>query len=266
MVQPGPNSPRDAFGVDMERFVWHGMEPIQAGASALVGYAVYSLAGAYNDYNPTPNQVSFQALPVMIVNATADVSITGLVAGWPGEKKFIVNKGPANIYLRNLSGSSQAVNQMFLGADTIIPPGNCAELWYDPVNTQWQLASLRGGVLSSIPFFANGGGLGLPTGILGWVEIPAQCQIIGWKLLSTEQSTLSVDLWNSNFANWPLSNANSICAGNFPTLSNAKSNSDTALTGWTTSLAAGSILVLNLSSTNSQAIRLGFSLDLIRTQ
>lgn len=260
---------RDRFGVDQERFVWAGQPRAQGGVDARTSFVSISLSADQDNWNPTVNQVSFGANSVVIVTPTQNVNIFGMVAYVGGEIKTIVNAdttGLNTVTVHNLQGSSAAVNQFYIGSDVVIAPGNSATFWYNPVTLQWNLFSLRGGVLSALPMLMNGGNAALSTGIVGWLEIPSNCLLTGWKLMSTELATLTIDVWKSAFANFPPTGANSITAGNPPMLVGQKSNSDTVLAGWTRTFLQGDIVMFNINSTNGAAIRAMISLDVTRTQ
>ena len=261
-----PNWIRDRTGYDINRFLWATPSPIVNGPDGRTSFVTLTLNGDVNDWNPVTNQVSFQESSVVRLNPTQNVNISGMVSAIGGELKTFVNIGNFFVTCLNQSGLSNALNQFDIGADVIIAPGNAAQFWYDPVAQNWALVSPRGGVLGAMPLMMSGGGVAIPTGIAGWLESPCQATIIGWKLMSTEQSTITVDIWKTAFAGFPPTGANSITAGNPPKLTNQKANSDTALAGWTTSLVAGDIVMFNINATNGNAIRAMISLDVIRSQ
>jgi hypothetical protein len=225
-----------------------------------------TLSADQNNWNPTVNEVGFGADAALFVTTTGNVNISGMVPSIGGELKTLVNVGSSFITILDQSSLSDSSNRFSCGSDVIIAPGNAAEFIYNPVSNRWLLMSLRGGVQSAMPILVSGGSLPIAPGVIGWLEVPANCTISGWKLTSLQTCTISVDVWNAPFAGFPPTVANSICGGNLPTLSNQKSNSDTVLTGWTTSLSKGSIVMFNLSATDARAIQMMFSLDVIRTQ
>ena len=60
-----------------------------------------------------------------------------------------------------------------------------------------------------------------------------------------------VDLWIDTFANFPPTVADTITAAAKPTLTAQQTNSDTTLTGWTTSLTAGEWIMANVDSAST---------------
>jgi hypothetical protein len=105
----------------------------------------------------------------------------------------------------------------------------------------------------------------LTTGVKGDVRIPVDCTIVGWTLLSTDAAptvgSIVIDVWKDNYGSFPATVADSITGGNPPTLTAGIKATDTALTGWTTSITAGDVLRFNVSSVSSLT-RVHFSLTL----
>lgn len=269
MSNADQNWPRDRFGVDMNRFVWHGQPRAEGGVDARVSFVQVTITSDQNDFNPTVNQVTFGANSVVIATPTQNVAITGMVPYVGGEIKTIVNtdtSGLIFITCSNNSGASQPTNRFYIGSDIVIAPGNSATFWYNPITLQWNLFSLRGGVQSALPLMMNGGSSPLSTGIVGWLVIPSDCVITGWELSSTETATMTVDVWKTAFANFPPTGANSITGGNPPMLVGQKLNSDTVLAGWTRNISRRDVIMYNINSTNGNAIRAMISLDVTRTQ
>jgi len=88
-------------------------------------------------------------------------------------------------------------------------------------------------------FGVNGGGVVITTGektdtIL---TLPYGGTIIGWYLTSKEAATVTIDIWAHDSSD--PTNSNSITASAKPSLTAAKFNNSTTLTGWTTASAVG---------------------------
>jgi hypothetical protein len=86
--------------------------------------------------------------------------------------------------------------------------------------------------------------------------------IIGWKLISDTSTSTVVDVWKTN--NAIPTNSNSITGTAKPTLSSAQLNSSSTLTGWTTSVTAGDIFILEVES-NNNASYLYLEIDILLT-
>jgi hypothetical protein len=92
----------------------------------------------------------------------------------------------------------------------------------------------------------DGGGSVPATGIKGYVICPFGGTIIGWNIVGNVTGSAVVDVYKIAYgATLPTS---SIAASAKPTLSSAKVNNDTTVTGWTTAVAANDIFGFNLDS------------------
>lgn len=101
----------------------------------------------------------------------------------------------------------------------------------------------------------DGAGTTLTTGTKGYVQIPVACTITKNTLLSVDGSASSgsivFDVWKDSYANYPPTVADTITASAKPTLSSANKATDSTLTGWTTSVAAGDVVGFNIDSVTS---------------
>lgn len=116
----------------------------------------------------------------------------------------------------------------------------------------------------AIEFIIDGGGSAITTGVKGDIEIPYNCTITRATLLADQTGSIVVDIWKDTYANFPPTNTDSITASAKPTLSSASKAQDTTLTGWTTTLAAGSTLRFNVDSV-STVTRVTVSLKVTKT-
>jgi len=111
---------------------------------------------------------------------------------------------------------------------------------FDPLNT-----------VLLVNMFGNGSVL--PTGTSSQIDepIPFSCQITGWTLLADQVGSIVIDIWKDNYGNFPPTVADTITAGNKPTLSSAIKNTDSTLGGWTKTISAGDTLRFNIDSVSS---------------
>jgi len=92
----------------------------------------------------------------------------------------------------------------------------------------------------------DGGGSVPATGIKGYVVCPFGGTIIGWNIVGDVTGSAVVDVYKIAYgATLPTS---SIAASAKPTLSSAKINNDSTVTGWATAVAANDIFGFNLDS------------------
>ena len=100
----------------------------------------------------------------------------------------------------------------------------------------------------SINFLIDGGGSAITTGIKGCLRIPFACTISRATLLADQTGSIKIDVWKDTYANYPPTDADTICGGNEPEISAGVKDEDTTLTSWTTAINAGDILHFNVDS------------------
>jgi hypothetical protein len=100
----------------------------------------------------------------------------------------------------------------------------------------------------------DGTGAALATGLKAFVfEVPFACEIVSVRLFSVLSGSVVVDLWKTTYASFdggathPVA-GDKITASAPPTITTAKKAEDTTLTGWSTTLAAGDLLMANVNS------------------
>ena len=101
-------------------------------------------------------------------------------------------------------------------------------------------------------FVFDGGGVVLTTGAKTvYMTVPLSCNIVSWRILANVSGSIVFDIWKDTFANYPPTVADTITASAKPTLSAAASAESSTLTGWTTGLATGDILEVNIDSVST---------------
>lgn len=80
--------------------------------------------------------------------------------------------------------------------------------------------------------------------------------ILGVVVLAHDTNgTCTIDIWKDTYANFPPTDADSICASAKPAISSGRKFLDTTLTGWTRDIAAGDTLTFHLEAvTNFKVI------------
>ena len=119
------------------------------------------------------------------------------------------------------------------------------------------------GVTGSINFMIDGGGDAITTGIKGDIEVPLGLTITQVTVVADQTGSIVIDIWKDTYANFPPTVADTITASAKPTLASAAKAQDNTLTGWTTSIEAGSILRFNVDSA-STVTRVTISLKVVR--
>lgn len=101
---------------------------------------------------------------------------------------------------------------------------------------------------SSIQLTIDGGGAVITTGEKAWGQVEAGGTITGWTLLADQACSIIIDVWVDSYANFPPTNADSITASAPPDLSTVAKDTDSTLSGWTTTFSAGDIFKFNVDS------------------
>jgi hypothetical protein len=100
----------------------------------------------------------------------------------------------------------------------------------------------------TINFVIDGGGSEITDGIKGDIVIDAACTIVSATALADQSGSIVVDIWKDAYGSYPPTDADSITAAAPVTITTAVKSQDATLTGWATSVAAGSILRYNVDS------------------
>jgi hypothetical protein len=103
-----------------------------------------------------------------------------------------------------------------------------------------------GSVAGSFGVSIDGAGQLITVGVKQYLIMPFACTITGWHLVGSPQGTVVLDVWKKAGAVPTV--ADSITGTEKPSLSAAEMNSDTSLSSWTTSVAAGDVIAFNVDS------------------
>mgnify|MGYP000904973931 CR=1 FL=1 len=68
----------------------------------------------------------------------------------------------------------------------------------------------------------------LSSGLKGYLEIPTDCYLIGWRIVGDVSGSCVIGLWRDTYANFPPTSADLILSSAKPTLSNAQKNQNTS--------------------------------------
>lgn len=92
----------------------------------------------------------------------------------------------------------------------------------------------------------------IATGIAGDLYIPFACNLTAYTMLADQTGSVVVDIWAEAYADYPPTNADSMCAAKEPTITTAVKSQDTNISDWTTvAVAAGDTLRFNVDSCTS---------------
>jgi hypothetical protein len=101
---------------------------------------------------------------------------------------------------------------------------------------------------ASIGCTFDGAGAPLALGSYCDVLVPWNCTINEATLLADTAGSLVVSVWADIYGNYPPTVADNIAGSALPTLASAFKSQDAGLSGWTTSLAAGSTVRFGVQS------------------
>lgn len=94
----------------------------------------------------------------------------------------------------------------------------------------------------------DAGGQEIETGYKGFIRVPYNCTITKWTLLADQSGSIKIDIWKDIYANYPPTDADSICAGDEPSISTSDKAEREPSSGWITSINAGDVIGFNVDS------------------
>lgn len=100
----------------------------------------------------------------------------------------------------------------------------------------------------TVNYMIYGGGDPVPVGAYPAFEAPMAGVIVRSRALLDQAATLTADWWKDTYANYQPANADSITASAPVSTSAAIKAEDSTLTGWTTAISAGDILMPNIDA------------------
>ena len=104
----------------------------------------------------------------------------------------------------------------------------------------------------------------ITSGIVTWIEVPFNCTLLKNTMLADQTGSIVLDIWKDVYNNFPPTVADTITASAKPTISSGIKSKDETLTGWTTSITSGDILLFKVDSC-SDIKKLVFVLTLEKT-
>lgn len=169
----------------------------------------------------------------------SDETVTGSPVTSSGTLAITRNSQSANLVLASPNGSSGVpAYRALVGAD--VP----------------SLAT------ASIGITIDGAGSVITTGSKGFIHVEYACTIVGNTILADQSGSCVLAISAGTYGAFPTNS--SIVASAPPTLTSAQSSQDNTLTGWTTSVAAGTVLQFSVTSATT-VTRINFNLKVTRT-
>lgn len=106
--------------------------------------------------------------------------------------------------------------------------------------------------ISAISVNFDNGSSTLAASSQGIVQVPFDCEIQSVTLLSLGNTgSVVIDIYKDTYANFPPTSGDTITASAKPTITSSNKSMDSTLTGWTTTINAGDILLFNIDSVST---------------
>jgi len=83
-----------------------------------------------------------------------------------------------------------------------------------------------------IVFIIDGGGSAITTGAKAWLPLLKSGTLTGWDLTIDTSATITVDVWDDTYGNFPPTDADSMTNGHEPAISAATSATDADISDW----------------------------------
>lgn len=200
--------------------------------------------------------------PVSTAQAAADAVVLAAAKGMP---LALTGAVAATRYVGGTASGAPASGTFAQGDFVITQDGSLYICTVAGSPGTW--VQVSGGSLAQVAivnFVIDGGGSAITTGIKGDIVIPFTGTINQVTLLADATGSIVIDLWKDTYANFPPVVGDSIVASAKPTLSSAAKSQDSTLTGWTTTVAAGDIIRVNVDSA-ATVQRVTLALKITRT-
>jgi len=196
-----------------------------ATASLAPNYVLNSSTSSFITNNQTSSFVLNSQTSSMTV-ATASYVTASNVIGIIGSASYATT---ASYVLNAVSSSFSTTSSYAL---------NAVSASYTPISRSFGLT-------------INGAGSAITTGSKADVIIPYNMNISSWTLVSDQSGSIVIDVWKSNYNNFPPTSSNSIAGNQKPTIISNTKSQNTNLTNWTSSISAGDIIRFNVDSSST---------------
>jgi len=118
-----------------------------------------------------------------------------------------------------------------------------AAIWNQDIKANEEALALTG-----FTVVIGGSGAAITTGTKDTFEVPHAMTLSSVTATADVSGSIVVDLWKDTYANYPPTDADSICSASPITISTATKSQDLSLTGWTKAWSQGDIILPNVDS------------------
>lgn len=232
---------------------------IQLIDGALGGVEVLSSAATIGgDLITIQTSQAYNAYFEVAANSTAALSVVYLSSAWPNGLLCWDNENSTSLVTTvSQNGGSPSIN---------LAPSFGRQLIAASPSGGFFFANDAHYKPAGLGVFADAGGQAIPPGAtVGAIRVPFPCNIVGLTMLADTTAGIEVDIWRSTaIGTYPPSAANSITGSCVPTLSGSQTLQNNTLSGWTTFLNAGDVLVFNAITGSTGVTKLSMALQVTR--
>ena len=191
-----------------------------------------------------------QGISSIAIGNSAGHYIQGNLAIAIGDKAGYYYQAPSTIEINATGAPLNVVSgqaNRFYVAPVRNDTGNTNNALYYNTSTNEITYTTPASLNSSLAITVDNGTSAVTTGNKTFITIPYNCTITGWSLLSNTSGNLSITISTSTVGTFPT--LTTISGVTPPELSNSQVASNYSLTGWSTALTAGEILVATVTGT-----------------
>jgi hypothetical protein len=120
------------------------------------------------------------------------------------------------------------------------------------------------GQVASIGAILDGGGAAVASNTIVYVRVPFACTINEFTILADQSGSITVKVYKDTYANYPPTSGDDISNGGLAVTTTTKAT-DTTLTSWTTTIAAGDVLAFTNTTLATSITRATCQLKVTRT-
>jgi hypothetical protein len=118
----------------------------------------------------------------------------------------------------------------------------------EPTGVKWAAVAAPPSISEAFVVVVDGGGEAITSGASVYLAAPAAGTFTSWTIMADQTGSIAFNVWKDTYANFPPDSGDNIAASALPTLTSGIKATDSTLTGWTTTFAAGDIFRVAVAS------------------